>query len=223
MSERVLSQEELDALMSGMATGADELSPVKAGEPLAQSGLPAFEIAGERFCKFFARSLFTFLRKSVEVTPGGTVSMKCSDFLDSKDKGVSFNIFEMAPEVSFALAALDTELVFKLLSASFGGAANLPIEVEGEAKTEAGAREFTLFEHLFIKRIAQMVLTEFECAFRPPKSLDLKYKRLETNPAHIDESLKSETVLVFTFQIEMEGLKSPLSISVPDSFVELLG
>lgn len=214
MSDRVLSQEELDALMNAISAGVDELGPSTAGEVLALSGFPAYELASERFCKFFSRSLFAFLRKSVEVTSDGVVSKKCSDFINSKDKAASFNIFEMPPLKGFGLLVLDAELIFKLLSASFGGAANKPTEVE--------AREFTLFEHLFIKRIAQMVLTEIENALKPALSLELKYNRLETNPALIDDALKSETVIVSTFKIEMEGSSSPLSICVLNSSVEPL-
>ena len=215
MSDRVLTTEELDALMNGMPTGveAHDLSIVE--DYIAGNDFFAIDAVFGRFSRFFTRSLFAFSRLSVEVTPGGVASMKCSDLLETKDRPAIFSIFEAPPLPGSGLLVLETELIFKLLNSSFGGAPGSQgksVDLEG--------REFTLFENRFIDKIAQMVLTEIENALKPYLELEFNLKRSQTSPDFVEGALLSETVMVYTFQIEMEGFSSLLSISIPCSYLD---
>lgn len=226
MSDRVLTKEEIDALMNGVSAEHSESSleeePAGVGEYNLSAGkerfagnkLSVIESVNDRFCKTFTRSLFAFVRKSVEVTARRAASMKYSDFVESKDQPASFNIFQMSPLTASGLLVLEAELIYALLSSSFGGAAETPVNVEG--------REFTLFEQSFIKKIAGMVFTDIESAWKPFFPLEFNLDRSETNPAFVDAALASEIVIVNTFQIEMEGSSTSLSICIPHSGVEPL-
>lgn len=214
MSDRVLTKDELDALMTGISAGVDEYDANALRERFAGNRLGAIENVSDRFCGSFTRSLFSFLRSSVDVTAGGVASMKYSDFVETKDLPASFNIFHLPPLMGSGMLVLEAELIFALLSSSFGGAANKPADVEG--------REFTLFEKNFIKKIAEMVFMDMESAWKPLVELEFNLDRSETNLELVDAALASEMVLVSTFHIEMESLKSSFSICIPYSGVEPL-
>ncbi|MCL5259294.1 MAG: flagellar motor switch protein FliM, partial [Nitrospirae bacterium] len=94
MSESILSQEEVNALLRGLSEGEIETQAKAAdsGEPVKQYNLasqervirgrmPTLEIINERFARFFQVTLSATLRKTVEFSPQGIEMVKFGDFV----------------------------------------------------------------------------------------------------------------------------------------------
>jgi flagellar motor switch protein FliM len=92
MSDEVLSQEEVDALLNGV--GGDEAeAPAHTGETAAQpysfaaqerivrGRMPTLEIIHERFSRFLRAGLFNFIRRTPEVAVQPVTVSKYSEFV----------------------------------------------------------------------------------------------------------------------------------------------
>ena len=81
MSDSFLSQEEVDALLKGVSGEPDEVQVaddptavrpynLATQERIVRGRMPTLEIINERFARLFRIGLFSFLRRSAEVSVG---------------------------------------------------------------------------------------------------------------------------------------------------------
>ncbi|MBI5599097.1 MAG: flagellar motor switch protein FliM [Deltaproteobacteria bacterium] len=225
MAERVLSQEEIDALMRGVATGGIETESDKSTEAsgvrqfdlasqerVVRGRMPAMEIINERFCRSIRISLFNFVRKVVDVSVEGIKMMKYGEFMKNTPFPASLNIFQLPPLRGSSVLVLDANLIFLMVDNYFGGGGKYHTKVEG--------REFTALEQKVIRRIADIVFSDMKSSWHPVSPVDFVYSRSEINPQFANVVVPTEIVIVSTFRVEIETATSSMHVCIPYSTVE---
>jgi flagellar motor switch protein FliM len=138
MSEQILSQEEIDALLGAMASGevdlesdASEKKQISLEEIdaydltskniLLQNQFYALEEINDKFTKFLKNFLTTFLQQKIDVKFISTEMVIFDNFIQGFSPPTCFHIFTMEPLIGSSLMAIDQNLVFSLIECMFGG------------------------------------------------------------------------------------------------------
>ncbi len=171
---KVLSQDEVDALLRGLTGGeieaetdiADDDSGVvpfdlSNQDRIIRGRMPVLEIINDRFARLVSNSLANAMRKRVDVNPVSIDMSKFGDFMRSLPVPTSINIFKIDPLRGNAILVVDTRLVFALVETFFGGTGSQP-KVEG--------RDFTPIEQSIIKKWLKF----YYKIWKPPGSLYTK-------------------------------------------------
>ncbi|MBI5328546.1 MAG: flagellar motor switch protein FliM [Deltaproteobacteria bacterium] len=225
MAEKVLSQEEVDALLKGVSSGEIETEADKSKEAsgikpydltqqerVIRGRMPAMEIINERFCRLFRVSMFNFMRKMVDISTEGVKMTKYSEFIKNTPLPASFNIFQLSPLRGLSLLVFDASLVFLIIDNYFGGGGKYHTRVEG--------REFSSTEQRIIRRIIDMVFSDMKTSWEPVSPVDFVYNRSEINPQFINVVVPTEVVISVTFKVEIDAVSSTMRMCIPYAAIE---
>ena len=224
MSNDVLSQDEIDALLNGVDGGAVDTAPAEEAESnrtreydlanqdrLIRGRMPSLEVINERFARYTRVSLFNLLRHSPDVTVGGIKVMKFGDYVHSLYVPTSMNLVRVRPLRGTALVVLDAKLVFKMVDHFFGGDGR-------HAKIEG--REFTPAEIRVVQRVLEGVFRDMQEAWSSIYSIEMELLGSEVNPSLANIVGAREFVVVNTFQVELEGGGGELHFTIPYAMIE---
>ena len=150
---KVLAQDEVDALLRGLTGGEIDTSKDDAEEEgdvvafdlanqdrIIRGRMPVLEIVNDRFARLCTNALSNAVRKRVELNPISIDMTKFGEFIRSLPVPTSINIFKMDPLRGNAIMVVDSRLVFALVENIFGGSGSQP-KIEGREFTRwRGAR-----------------------------------------------------------------------------------
>ncbi|NKF21697.1 flagellar motor switch protein FliM [Solimonas marina] len=224
MSNDLLSQDEIDALLHGVDSGKVDTTPPPAApgearpfdfatqERIVRGRMPTLEMVNERFARLFRISLFNMLRRSPELTVVGIETMKFSEYTHSLFVPTSLNLIRVKPLRGTALCIFEPRLVFTVVDNFFGGDGRLPTKIEG--------REFTPTEMRVIQLLLRQVFHDLQEAWSPVLGLEFDYLSSEVNPHFANIVSPSEIVVACKFKIELEGGGGHLHLTMPYSMLE---
>ena len=223
----VLSQEEVDALLQGVASDdvagekddEEEYDPeeivsfdLTAQDRIIRGRMPTLEIIHDRFVRLFRLTLSNALRRVVDINVRSTELIKFGEFIKTLPVPTSMNLFRMTPLRGNAMMVFETRLVFTLVEMFFGGG--------GDIETKAEGRDFTEIESRMIKRVIISGLEDLQTSWRPVFPAQVNYVRSEVNPQFVSIVPHSEIVVVVTFDIEIGRAPMSIIVCVPYSMIE---
>ncbi len=202
MTDQILSQEEIDALLSSMDKGEVDLEVEKEKvkvEPydltsqsiMIRDQFSALDEVYDRFISSLKESLSSSLLRPMEVKFVSMEMLRFGQFMKAFSNPTSFNIFNMEPLIGSALLAIERDLVFSLIDCMFGG----------EGKPLKQVREFTLIEQRMIRKFVDDVLNELEKAWQIIYSLRFDLKKTETKPEFVHLLGANDLVITVIFSI----------------------
>jgi len=222
---KILTQDEVDALLKGMGGGEVETETDDGGDGegitpydltnqdrIIRGRMPTLEIINDRFARFFRQTMSTALRKVIDISAFSIDMIKFGEFMRALPVPTSLHIFKADPLRGHAIMVIETKLVFNLVDSFFGGSGRGYIKVEG--------RDFTPIESRLIAKIIKMALEDLEKAWNPVHPLTLSYVRGETNPQFASVVAPTEVVIVIKFEVELEQTVGTLIICLPYSTIE---
>jgi len=226
MSNSILSQSEVDALLQGIngdsepnESGhghADDDQPrpydLANQERIVRGRMPTMEVVNERFARNIRTGLFNLIRKSPEVSIGGIKVQKFSAFLRETVVPTNFNLVAVKPLRGSALIVCDPSLVFSVIDALFGGAGQFHTRIEG--------RDFSPTEQRVILRLVHAICAEYTKAWSGIYPLELEYQRSEMLPQFASIASPSEMVVSCSFALEIAGTAGTLSVCLPYAMLE---
>jgi flagellar motor switch protein FliM len=226
MSEQNLSQEEVDALLQGIAgteAAAEEAAPATSGagvrsydissqERIVRGRMPNLEIINERFARNIRLGFFNLIHKSAEISIGGVKVQKYSAFLREIVVPTNFNIMSVRPLRGSGLIVCDPSLVFAVVDALFGGSGKLHARIEG--------RDFSATEQRIIQRLVEIIATEYERAWAGVYPLQFGYQRSEMQPQFASIASPSEVVVSTSFAMEIGETSGSIHFCIPYSTLE---
>jgi flagellar motor switch protein FliM len=224
MTEKILNQDEVDALLNGMDTGAVSTAPppdpgdvrqYDFGKELriVRGRMPTLEMINERFARLFRVSLYNLLRRSPEIAVGPVQLKKFGEYVHTLHLPTSLNLVKLNPLRGTALVVVDPKLVFALVDNFFGGNGR-------HAKIEG--RDFTATESRIISMALKHVFTDLREAWSHVHPLEVEYLSSEMNPHFANIVSPTEIVVVTSFRIELDGGGGDLHITMPYSMIEPL-
>lgn len=223
MSDKFLSQDEIDALLKGVeGDQGDESQAADEGtvrsynlatqERIVRGRMATLEIINERFARLLRIELFNFLRRTVEVSVGPVRIIKYTDFIRNLVVPTNLNLVHANPLRGTALMVLDPTLVFLVVDNMFGGDGRFHTRVEG--------RDFTQTEQRIIQRILNIVFETYGKSWEPVYPLNFEYIRSEMNTQFANIATPNEVVVAITFNIELGPASGEMHFCVPYSMVE---
>jgi len=225
MNQQILSQDEVDALLQGITgesqkieapteaptTGLREYNPASQ-ERIVRGRMPTMDIVSERFARNVRLGLFKLIRKTPEVSLGGTKVIKYSAFLREIVVPTNFNIMAVKPLRGHGLVVCDPTLVFAVIDALFGGVGKYHTRIEG--------RDFSIVEQRIIRRLVDCITHEFNTAWKGIYPIELEYQRSEMQPQFANIASSSEVVVVTSYTLEIGDAIGTVHICIPYSTLE---
>ena len=214
----ILTQEEIDALLSGIEEGSVDTSPQEPSyaedevKPFdfrnytiaARLKVPGLEVINDYFARGFRSTLSSMLRQVVDIVALPIKMERFKDFLNRIPVPTSLHLFRLEPLRGQCLFNIESRLVFAFVERFLGGTGRRMTRVEG--------REFTPIEQRLIRRVVEAALHELEKAWRGIHPVKPRYVRSEINPQFARVLQPDETVVVCSFSLEIEDLKGELLV-----------
>jgi len=219
----ILSQGEIDALLSAFSTGEgpggigdadgddEPIREVKVydfnhPDRFSKDQIRTMHNLHEQFARTFSISLSAFLRTIVEVKLVSVDQISYEEFIRSLPNPTYLCIINMDPLEGNALMELSPTLSFPVVDRLMGGRGNVFKK----------NRELTDIEQTIIEKV---LYRSFDClheAWANVLPLNLSLERPETNPQLLmQEYLPSEMVILMTFEVTMQDISGTLSFCIP--------
>lgn len=224
MSHDLLSQDEIDALLNGVDSGAvtTEPEPVAPGtvqsydfasqDRIIRGRMPTLEMVNERFIRLWRLGLFSMLRRATELSVRGIELVKFGEYMHSLYVPTNLNLIKFKPLRGTGLIVFEPKLVFAVVDSFFGGDGRFHTKIEG--------REFTATEMRVIQILLKQTFADLAEAWSPVMEVEFEYINSEVNPHFANIVTPREYVVVSKFHVELEGVGGELHVTLPYSMLE---
>lgn len=225
---QVLSQSEVDALLSAVADGDVATEANKPAEGNDQAGvivydltsqdriirgrLPTLDIIYERFIRSFRVSISNMLRKMVTVNISSTDLLKFGEFMNTLPLPSCMNVIRFETLNGSAIIVIESKLCYALIDSFLGGADRPFTKIEG--------KEFTEIELSIINKIIMAAINDLNDAWAPVYPMTISFQRSETNPQFVAIVPPTDVIIATTFEVELENASGVITIMLPYSTVE---
>lgn len=221
MADEFLSQDEVDALLTG--TDEDDAAAVTedaADKPAARSydllerehlrnsRLPAMDAAHERFGRELKRSLSGFVRTNAAVSLGAAQVQRYGEFMESLELPCSFTIVKINPLRGNGLMICEPGLVFSLIETMFGGAGKLAASLEG--------RSFSPTERSVIEALVRRVSEAYRVAWHDTYPLSLELVRSESQPQYAIVAAPDDLIVSLRCLVDINGQSGAFHLCLPN-------
>jgi flagellar motor switch protein FliM len=223
----VLSQEEVDALLSGLTGGE---IPVETDKPpsrdvyspydftnqdrIVRGRLPTLEMVHERFTRLFRQSISSAMQRMIDVNVLNTEMSKFGEFMRNQSIPSSYHIFRMDPLKGSGLVVLEGKLISTMVNNFFGGKGTSYYKMEG--------RDFTPIETRLIRTVVELVLKDYQEGWKPIQKVDIVPVRHEVNPQFVSIVPPSDVVWIVEIELSFEDISEKMYFCLPHSTIEPL-
>lgn len=224
MADQILSQEEIDALLSAMDSGEVEVE--EDPKPKAKAEAKAYDLTSQslmlrdqfdaldevydKFVNLLNVSLTSSFQRAIEVKQISKEIVKFGEFLQAFSNPTGFSIYSMEPLIGSGLLAVEPSLAFSLIDCMFGGI----------GKPLAKMREFTQIEQRMLSRFYIDILRELEQAWRVAFNLKIMQKKSESKPEFVNLVNPGDLVLIFVFAVNGEEFSGNIHVCTPFLMLE---
>jgi flagellar motor switch protein FliM len=227
----MLSQDEIDSLLSNLAVGLDkpadgsnphamdELGEQRAyklynfrrPDKFSKDHLRALQTIHESFARQFSLVLTTYLRISTEIDVVSVDQLTYDEFVRSMPSPMTVCILEMPPLEGQLLLGLGYEVTSSVINRMLGGI----------GISESKARELTDIEQSLIRRVVDRSLACLEEAWGTVLGVNISNVGMQESYALIQVASPSEIVALITFEINLGNRDSGLmSLCIPYPVLE---
>jgi len=223
--EKILSQEEVDALLRGLSSGdvdsekkeevaGNGIKPydLTSQDRIIRGRMPTLEIINDRFARLYRVSLSASLRKVIDITVTQTEMIKFGEFARTLPVPTSLHVLRMDPLRGHILLVVESRLIFNLVDCFFGGTGKSSFKIEG--------RDFTSIEHRLIHKIVESTLKDLDQSWKPVCPVTFQFIRSEVNPQFATIVPPSDVVIVVHFELELDRLIGKMILCLPYSTIE---
>ena len=223
--EKILSQDEVDALLKGLSDGEIEGSTESPAAPdnfrtfdlanqdrIVRGRMPTLDIINDRFAKIHRISLSGSLRRMLDINVCQAEMIKFGEFIRTLPVPTSLHIMKMEPLRGHALFMIESRLIFNLVDCFFGGTGKGSYKIEG--------RDFTSIEYRVINKVVKQILQDLEQAWQPIIDISFSFVRSEVNPQFATIIPPTDVVIVVRFELEMDRMMGRMAIVLPYSTIE---
>lgn len=225
MTDRdVLSQEEIDALLTSVQDGAVDGNPHGPGDavdaqpydltrpaPAARGRLRTLELLGEKLARRLRANLKQVLRYPVEVTCGGVEMQSFADLSASLPLPTSLTLVRVQPFAGAGLVIIDAELVSRLVDLYFGGAGR-PVSI--------GPRDFTPTEKRIIRRVLEVLFADLTAVWGEVLPVAVELTDQEFDPSLLDAFAADDVMMINEYRLELSSGGGRLQVVLPTDALE---
>ena len=219
MAEDVLSQSEIDKLLSALSDGSVSAEEVKAEEEERKVKVYDFK-RPDRFSKDQIRTLFMLhesfsrllntylsasLRAMVDIEVMSVEQLTYQEFVQSMGNPSVIGILALPPLKGNIIIEVGTDLAFAYIDRVFGG----------EGKSGVKSRALTDIETAVMRRFIDTVTNYFKEAWSNVVEFRPNFETMETNPQFAQIVPPSDMVVLVTIHIKMGDVDGMMNICIP--------
>jgi len=220
----VLSQAEIDALLSAISSGDLDAAAIQ-DEPLevqvkpfdferpskfSKDQLRTLEMLHETFCRLAQNQLSAQLRTLVEITVVGADQVNYGEFVRSMPFPTLINIVSMEPLEGSALLEVNLPLTLSIIDRLVGG----PGVYKGRA------RELTEIEIALARGLTDILLDGLTESWNTVTPLEFKYEAAEMNPQFAQVAAPGDIAVLISFEMRVGSSSGMLHLCVPHIMLE---
>ncbi len=243
MGGDVLSQHEVESLLSAMETGGPKASaPSGAASPPPSSSsgaaaksrtrekvtpydfkrpervgkeqMRALQSLHEGFGRNFGAALSALLRNIVEVKLTSVDQLTYSEFVFSLENPTCFNLLRATPLEGNLILDINPSILYPIVDRLLGG---------GKESGPLARRPLTEIELRLVSRITGLFLDELKRAWENVLELDLAVERVESNPQLVQIVPPNEVVVLISFELTIGDVRGMMNLCIPFNSIERIG
>lgn len=236
MSNDVLSQAEVESLLSAMAATGEAAAVAAAGPAAPEAGpagvrgrekiapydfkrpervgkeqMRALQTLHDGFSRNFAAGLSAMLRSMVEVKLTSVDQLTYSEFVFSLENPTCFNLLKAEPLEGNLILDINPSILYPIIDRLLGG---------GREPTLLARRPLTEIELRIVSRITNLFLDELHRAWQNVLDLRLEVLRVESNPQLAQIVPPNEVVVVISFELAMGEVRGMMNLCIPYNSIE---
>lgn len=225
MSDSILSEEEIDALLHGVSKGDVATSSMKSNEPVSRfdftqqhniviSGLPKLETISNQFIKGMRKRLLTVYKKDIDVQLAYLHTKTFSEYQASLPNPSNLNLITISPFNQSGLITFDSKLLFILVDQYFGGTGKLAGRVENKS--------FSPIELKMSEQFIELIIDEWRRAWEKSAVMLLTVNGREDNPAVLQVMGVNDVIFQLVVQVGFNGNFGEFQVVIPYAILESL-
>lgn len=215
----VLSQSEIDDLLSALSTGvvsAEEIKDeqkqrkikvydFKRPDKFSKDQIRTLYMLHENFARLMNTYLSAHLRTIVHIDVASVDQLTYEEFIRSLPSPSVIGVFQMQPLKGNAILELNPNVIFSIIDRLFGGPGLPP------AKT----RSLTDIEEAIIKRVMNKTLECFSEAWKQVVAIEPKLEIIESNPQFTQIVPPNDMVVIITLHVKIGQVEGLVNICIP--------
>lgn len=219
MAEDVLSQSEIDKLLSSLTSGSVSAEEIKAEEEqkkvktydfkrpdkFSKDQIRTLYMIHENFGRLWNTYLSSTLRTLINVEVVSVEQFTYQEFVQSLANPSVISILAIPPLKGNVILEIDTGIAFAMIDRIFGGA--------GESSIKP--RTLTEIEEAVVKRSLVKALENFRDAWLNVVAMSPRIERMEANPAFTQIVPPSDMVVIITMKINIGEVEGFVNICMP--------
>lgn len=224
MSEEILSQQEIDALLSAISSGEMDAEELKKEEQEKKIRTYDFKRA-LRFSKDqirsisrihenYARLLTTFfsaqLRTYVNISVASVDQVPYEEFIRSIPEMTILNIYSVEPLEGRIIMEINPNIAYSMLERILGGSGSSMKNVDN----------LTEIESMLMSQLFEKSLVNFKDAWSSIVDIDPVIEDFEVNPQFLQMVSPNETVVVVSLTTQIGDVSGMINICIPHIVLE---
>ena len=219
MVPEVLSQSEIDALLSALSSGSVDLEAISESaredkiklydfrrpDKFSKDQLRAIQMIHESFARQVTTALSTMVRAMVSAEVVSVDQLAYDEFVRSLVQPTTIAVLEMYPLTGNAVMELNPHLVFSIIDRMLGG--------KGEPLRKA--RELTDIERTVVERVLLRMLELLEESWSTVVDVRFRFDSMESNPFFVQICPGTDMVLLVTLKVQVGETEGMINLCVP--------
>ena len=215
----VLSQSEIDALLSALSTGDVEPEQLKEKEEkqkikkydfrspqkFSKDHIRTLEMVHDAFARIISNYLSGQLRKHVKVDIQSVEQITYEEFVHSIANPTILTIFKMPPLQGNILLEMNPQFSFQILDILLGGTGD----------RDEKAKEFSEIDKNILANITSEMIKSLILAWDGILEVKPEFEGLETNPSANQTLAPNEPVALLSFLVELGKSTTYMNLCIP--------
>ncbi len=219
MGEDVLSQSEIDKLLSAISTGAVSAEEVRDAEEqkkvkvydfkrpdkFSKDQIRTLYMLHENFARLLNTYLSTHLRTMVNVEVASVEQLTYEEFVRSLSNPSVIGVLAVPPLKGNVIMEINPSIAFAIIDRLFGGTGESAMKV----------RVLTEIEEAVMRKIMNAAISGFKDAWENVINISPQLEAMETNPQFTQIVPPSDMVVIITLQVRVGNVEGLMNICIP--------
>lgn len=220
----VLSQSEIDALLSALSTGEIESEEVgkdeekhkvklydfRSPQKFSKEHIRTLELIHDNYARIISNYLTGQTRQNVKVKIETVEQITYEEFIHSVQNPTIMTIFKMPPLTGTILFETNPQFSLQVIDVLLGGKGNRKVE----------AKEFTDIDKNIMRQVTTGMINNLKLAWDSILDVEPEVETIETNPAVNQTMAPNDPVALITFSVEMNKKSTFINMCLPYLSVE---
>ncbi|WP_312476096.1 flagellar motor switch protein FliM [Neobacillus sp.] len=218
----ILSQQEIDALLSALNNGELQASDVteekekvkvydfKRAMRYSKEQLRSITRIHENFTRLLTSYLSAQLRTFVQIEIDLVDQVNYQEFIASIPSRTILNVFEVKPMDEKMVMEINPQVAYAILERLLGG--------QGDPSTRNGT--LTEIETVLMQKIFTRAFDMYQEVWKNIENIKVKWEAIESNPQFIQIASPNETVIIIALRTTIGEVTGRMTLCLPHLIVE---